>query len=163
MEEYINDDTVVEDDFYNAFKDSITCPLCLCILIEPVMCMKCQNVYCKKCVDDWAKKDNKCPNRCEKPNYQKSLIKNEILSKLKFKCESCKMILEYNDAKIHKDKCCGGFIDSYEIMDKPFDSITPTKLPLQKLSKEEIDNLKKEGKEMSYITSKKNKYKYILN
>ena len=143
MENYINENTIIKDELYNAFKESVTCPLCLSILINPVMCMKCQNVFCQKCVGDWSKKDEKCPNRCTEPNYQRCLGKNEILSKLKFKCESCKMILEYNDAKIHKDKCCGGFIDSYEIMDKPFDSITPTKLPLQKLSKEEIDNLKK--------------------
>ena len=51
------------------------------------MCMNCQNVYCKKCIDDWSKKDKRCPNRCDNPNYKRSIEKSNTLSKLKFKCE----------------------------------------------------------------------------
>ena len=87
MDELINEDQIVQKDLYNILKDSITCPLCFGIYINPVMCMKCQNTYCKKCAEDWGKRDNKCPNRCENPNYQESIGKNEILSKLKFKCQ----------------------------------------------------------------------------
>ena len=154
MDEYINDDTIVEDDFYNSFKDSVACPLCLCILIDPVMCMNCQNVYCKKCVDDWAKKDKKCPNRCENPNYQKSLVKNDILSKLKIKCKFCKMIVQYNEVQNHKENCIKDKMESYEIIESP--TPTPTLDKLKKLTSEEIRTFKNEGKNVTYINSKKN-------
>ena len=81
MEEYINNNKIVKDAVYNAFKGAITCPLCSNVLIDPIMCTKCQNVYCKKCIDEWEKKNNTCPNRCENPNYQKSIGKQELLSK----------------------------------------------------------------------------------
>ena len=65
--------------------------------------MKCQKAFCKKCVDDWSKKDDKCPNRCVNPNYQKSIGKNDILSKLKFKCHKCNNIVYYNNMQKHID------------------------------------------------------------
>ena len=153
MEEYINDDTVVQDDFFNAFKDSITCPLCLCILIEPVMCMKCQNVYCKKCVDDWAKKDNKCPNRCENPNYKPSLEKNNILSKLKFKCQKCGEEILYDNVKSHIESCKPNNNSKNNI--NTGNNATQTKR-LKKLTKKELEKLEK--KNLARITSKKNEY-----
>ena len=105
MEKYINDDTIIKNDLYLTFQESVVCPICSNILINPHMCMNCQNVYCKKCIDDWSKKDNKCPNRCENPNYKKSLEKNNILSKLKFECKKCKKEILYDDMKKHVDSC----------------------------------------------------------
>ena len=175
MEDYINDYTFIEDDYYQIFKDSIECPLCLGILINPVMCMNCQNVYCKKCVDSWSKKDDKCPNRCNNPNYQRSLSKNEILSKLKFQCNGCKKEIQYENVENHKKICCSELLDTYEIIEMPEDLKTPkssdapntSNTPneyntpfcafsnkIQILTQEEINNLKKSGKMMSYITSK---------
>ena len=175
MEDYINDYTFIEDDYYQMFKDSIECPLCLGILINPVMCMNCQNVYCKKCVDSWSKKDDKCPNRCTNPNYQRSLSKNEILSKLKFQCNGCKKEIQYENVENHKNICCSELLDTYEIIEMPEDLKTPkssdapntSNTPneyntpfcafsnkIQILTQEEINNLKKSGKMMSYITSK---------
>ena len=175
MEDYINDYTFIEDDYYKIFKDSVECPLCLGILINPVMCMNCQNVYCKKCVDSWSKKDDKCPNRCTNPNYQRSLSKNEILSKLKFQCNGCKKEIQYENVENHKKICCSELLDTYEIIEMPEDLKTPkssdapntSNTPneyntpfcafsnkIQILTQEEINNLKKSGKMMSYITSK---------
>ena len=71
------------------------------------MCMKCQNVYCKNCIDKWNEKDNRCTNRCENPNYQKSLDRNDILSKLKFKCVKCDGEIEYNNVENHHNSCQG--------------------------------------------------------
>ena len=71
------------------------------------MCMKCQNVYCKNCIDKWNKKDNRCTNRCENTNYQKSLDRNDILSKLKFKCVKCDGEIEYNNVENHHNSCQG--------------------------------------------------------
>ena len=162
IREYINDNTLVKNEYYNAFQDTVACPLCLCVLIEPVMCMKCQNVYCKKCADDWAKKDTKCPNRCEEPHYQKCKIKDEILSNLTFKCSHCKQEISYNACKTHKKIC--EFFDDYEIIDENFiesytsngDTSTPTPTPkfdkIQKLSSEEMSQIEKS--EINYMTSK---------
>lgn len=105
MEKYINDESVIKDVIYNTFKELITYPLCFNILIDQMMCMKCQNVYCKKCIDQWKEKDNKCPNRCENPNYQRSLGKKDILSKLKFKCLNCENEIEYEKIQSHYNSC----------------------------------------------------------
>ena len=69
------------------------------IIIKPQMCMKYQNVYCKKCIEDLSKRNNKCPNRCNNPNYQRSLEKAKILSKLKFKCQKCGNQFSYDELK----------------------------------------------------------------
>ena len=163
MEEYINDDTLIQNDYYNAFKDSVMCPLCLCILIEPVMCMKCQNVFCKKCVSSWEKKDDKCPNRCIEPNYQTSKGKIDILTNLQFKCKDCKMPIKYNEVEKHKQICCADLLQTYEIIDIPNDNTSSSVScdnskstgKFKKISKEEMYNLKNEGNEIAYFTSKK--------
>ena len=108
MEKYINEETVVQDEIYSAFKDDVICPICSNILIEPHMCMNCQNTYCKKCIDEWSKKNNQCPNRCDNPDYRRSLEKNNTLSKLKFKCEKCGEQFEYNNMESHLTNCNPG-------------------------------------------------------
>ena len=62
-------------------------------------------LYCQNCLDKWKKKDNKCPNRCQNPNYQKSLNINHILSNLKFKCVNCEGEIEYNNVEKHHNSC----------------------------------------------------------
>jgi hypothetical protein len=164
MEEYINEDTIIEDEIYNIFKDTVTCPLCLGILLNPVICMKCQNVFCKKCADDWSKKDSKCPNRCVEPNYQISVGKNDILSKLKFKCKKCSNTVYYDDMKKHIDSNCKENIaKEKKTNDNNNDSTTEQReSKLQKIGIEEVAQLKKEGKDLTYITGKNKKY-IIIN
>ena len=128
MEKFINEGTVVNNEIYQVFKDSVMCPICSNILIEPVICMKCQNSYCKRCSEDWTQKNDKCPNRCENPNYQKSLDKNNILSKLKFKCENCGEKIFYEKVQNHINEC------------KP-NNINIRKKRMKKLKKEEIEKL----------------------
>ena len=144
MEEYINNETIVKDTIYNLFKDSVICGLCNNIFINPIMCMKCQNSYCQKCLD----KNNKvCPNNCNEPNFNKCLSKIDILSKLKFKCKKCGIEYLYHEIKNHSDSCNSSNIPS---------SIEEKKEPkLKKISVDEIDQIKKKGKEVEYITGKK--------
>ncbi len=138
MEKYINDDLVIKDAIYNAFKDSVRCPICLNILINPFMCMNCQNVYCQNCLDKWKKKDNKCPNRCQNPNYQKSLNINHILSNLKFKCIYCEGEIEYNNVEKHHNSCK-----------------IQRKKKLKQIPKNTVQKLKIKQEDIEYITSKK--------
>ena len=152
MEEYINTNTIIKDEIYNAFKDSITCPLCFSILISPVMCMKCQNVYCKKCTDNWSKDHPKCPNKCTDPNYQRCIGKNDILSRLKFKCQNCETIINYDNIQKHYGSCK----KNNKEKSKSESIETPLGSKLTKISIEEIEKFKQEGNEITFITGKQN-------
>ena len=141
MEGYVNDSTVIKDKIYDVFKDTITCPLCSNILINPLMCMKCQNVFCKRCIDNRPNKDEKCPKNCENPNYQKSIVKNEILSKLKFKCIGCGNEIMYDNCEKHHSSCCPNKSINFEQ--------NPRKnTKLKKITKEEIKKLSDNGKDI---------------
>ena len=163
MEEYINDDTLIKNDVYNAIKNIAVCPSCHKILIEPLMCLKCQTVYCQKCVKSWEKNEDKCPNKCIEPNYQPSKGKIVLLSSLQFKCKDCKMTIKYNEFKKHKEECCADLIQTYEIIDFSNTNIsleTPSSNAnsskrLKKLTNEEMSILKNEGKDIYYFNSKK--------
>ena len=144
MEEFINDNTIIKDDIYNMFKDSFTCFLCKNILIDPIICMKCQIDFCNKCIENWIKNENKCPKGCVEPNYQKSLLKNELLSKLKFKCTKCGAHILYQEVKKHHDECKGSEnIQTSEIRN------------VRRLSMEEVDELGQNKNDITYIKSKK--------
>ena len=121
LKKYLNDENVVKDELYKAFQNSITCSICLDIIIEPTMCMKCQKAYCKDCIKNWAKINDKCPNRCQNPNYQKCLSMNELLSKLNFNCNICKNIINYNEVEKHYLSKCqlGKAINNLEKIEKP--------------------------------------------
>lgn len=157
MEEYIKEDQVVKDEIYNLFKETIICPICKNILINPVICMQCQNVYCKKCTEDWAKKDNKCPNRCVNPKYQPSLGKNDILNKLKFKCKKCNKSVFYENMKKHIDSNCEKHVEIETPMsaNKNTDNQNQVKKPkLEKMNTIQVEELKKLGKKITYLTGK---------
>ena len=161
METYINNDTLIENDVTRMLKSSIICPLCNNILITPFMCMVCQKVYCKKCIDDPNNKDKKCT--CEGANYQKCIGKNDILSALKFTCVGCSKEIKYDEAQKHHDSCCPDKTskdmkktETQTETQNENQTETPTQTPkeskLKKLKKEEIEELKKQGKEVLYIT-----------
>ena len=101
IQDYINENNVIKDKIYKEFKFSISCPICLNILYEPMMCSNCQHAYCRSCISKWNKIKRNCPNRCKNPNYQFCIAKNELLSKLKFKCNYCENIYDYKNMKNH--------------------------------------------------------------
>ena len=109
IEDYINENTVVNDKNYEDAKDSILCPICYNIIIEPMKCNNCKKAFCSKCLEEWAIYSPKCPIKCISPNFQIDHEKNEKLSKLKFKCKYCNNISEYNDMKNHYFSSCKQF------------------------------------------------------
>ena len=150
MESYVNNETLIESEISKLLKSSIICPLCKNILINPVICLICQNTYCKKCIDNWSLNNSNCPNKCDNPNYQKSLGKIDILSKLQFTCVGCGLEIPYLEAEKHHISCCP------DKTSKDMNSHQTPKGPrLKKLKSEEVNNLKKEGNEVTYLTSKK--------
>lgn len=101
LREYINNETLIKDEIFKNFEFSVTCSICSDILINPMMCMNCQSVYCKSCIDNWSKKSANCTNRCENTNYKKSILSQNILSKLKFICQKCEKVINYDDIEEH--------------------------------------------------------------
>ena len=131
MEEYINEDTIVKNDIYEAFKDSIICPICLCIIIEPVMCLSCQNHFCKKCIKDWKKKEGGCPNKCSDSVFKDVIGKNNVITKCKFRCiKGCGEEIKFEDIKNHYSSDC-----------------LPKKMNIKILSKEEVADYRKNSDE----------------
>ena len=149
MESYINKETIVKNEIYKAFKDDINCPICLDILTEPQMCMNCQNVYCKKCIEEWSKRNNKCPNRCDNPNYKRSLEKAKTLSKLKFKCQKCGTNFLYDEIKKHSDEC-----KKYKKIIEHKDN---NKKKIKRINKKDLENAWN-NKGIPRISCKNNKY-----
>ena len=98
---YINEKNVLKDDIYKSIENSITCMICLDIIIEPMICMSCHHSFCNNCINKWLKIDHKCPNRCKILNYQNDLELNKLLSKLKFGCEKCKKVINYDEMMKH--------------------------------------------------------------
>lgn len=151
MEEYVNMKTIVEDDIFNLFKDSVLCSICKSILINPMMCIKCQNSYCKKCIDKWNEENKKCPNDCKEAEYQECKMKNDILFKLKITCVGCGKEIKYNEAQQHHDSCCPNKT-SADMNIKKMRKIPEIKI--KKLTNEEADKYVKEGNTMTYISGK---------
>ena len=83
-------------DVFNVNQDEIVCGICLDILISPRQCNSCENNFCTKCFI------GKCPYRCKDSETKESsrLLKN-LLSKLKFECEKCLNIVDYDRAINH--------------------------------------------------------------
>lgn len=79
----IDPDSFVGD---KSLLEPFICCVCLLVAQEPVQCPNCETIFCKSCVD----KANKCPNRCEIPNFKK-LNRNLklILEKFEFECKKC--------------------------------------------------------------------------
>ena len=100
LEDYMNGNTVIKDDVYKKIEYSIFCLICKDLIIDPIMCSECKNVFCKKCIENWARKNKKCPIKCNS-NFIKCRDKAEILRKLKFECKKCKNEINYDDMPMH--------------------------------------------------------------
>lgn len=102
LEEYI-----IKDDFYKSVLDEITCSICSCIKLNPIMCTKCQNSFCSLCIENWRKKSKECPFKCVNPQYTFCRIVKNLLSKLNFKCKNnCGEIIPYDKLNSHYEFDC---------------------------------------------------------
>ena len=98
---------ILDDD------NEFICPICCCILKEPIECEKCNKSFCKKCVEA-IKKNNKKNNKkdlCPFCNNEWKLIENKVFeeilySALKFRCKKCKSCFNSQEKfDIHITKC----------------------------------------------------------
>ena len=107
MEKYVNEKTIIKDNIYDLFNESITCQSCKCIMIDPVICLNCQNTFCKKCQEKLKENGEYCPSKCENPNITDINPKKNYISKFKFKCiKGCGQEIMFNDIKAHYNTDC---------------------------------------------------------
>ena len=104
-DEYFSDDCVVQDDLYISIKELIICPLCNKIYKEPYMCLDCQSVYCKKCLENYSNL-KKCPKDGKNNKFVNCITKNDLISKLKYRCKNCLKEVIQADIKSHLEEKC---------------------------------------------------------
>ena len=103
MEEYVNENTIIKNEIYDLFKDTIICPLCSHIMIEPVICLNCQNTFCKKCYE----KNGSCSNKCNNSQVKDVIGKNKYITKFKFRCiKGCGEEIPFDNIKDHYSSNC---------------------------------------------------------
>ena len=138
-DEYFSDDCIIEDNLYLAIKDLITCPLCSKILKEPYMCSECQNAYCKKCLENYSNL-KRCPNDSKNTKFSHCIQKNDLLSKLKYRCKNCLKEVVQTDIQSHLKSNCKTNTEMER--ERTLSEIIQTKKELIKLSKKEMENKK---------------------
>ena len=158
-DEYFDEDSPIEDQLYLSLKDLLICPYCHKLLKNPFMCSKCQKNYCKKCLEEYSKM-KKCPNDNKESEFKHSIMINEMLSKLKYKCKNCKKEIIQSDIKSHLEEKC----KHVEIeREKTLAEIMQTKKELIKLSPQEMENKKVDASFTSKIFFLINFNKYSNN
>ena len=113
----------------------IKCDLCHKILKDPYMCNDCQKVYCKKCLENYSQLKI-CPSEYKDAKFIRCIAKNELLSKIKYRCKNCKKEVIQTDIKAHLESNC----EHKEKLEreKTLAEIIQTKKSLIKLSSEDM-------------------------
>ena len=104
---FIDSSLIINKKKLEGIENDITCPICQGIINNPYFCNKCQNNFCYTCITKWMSINNKCPFKCQEPEYINNKFLKRIFSELlKFKCEKgCKEIISYEDINTHNEKC----------------------------------------------------------
>ena len=145
---YIDDDCLIEDEFYNGIKDLIKCQYCNEMLKEPMMCNVCCDTFCNKCINKM-QKDKKNGHKCKKAKYVKNQNIIKTMGKLKYLCKNCKYEIKKEDIENHLKKGCEKNENPTKLMDCIF-----RKKSLIQLKDEEIKKLKEEKTKIYHISSK---------
>ena len=142
---YFDENSLIEDDYYNNIKNLIKCKYCNKILKEPLMCRECLDAFCKNCIDELGKDNHKC----ESPVYIENTNAKDLLGTLKYLCKNCKSEVKGKDIENHLKEGC---IENRN-MSKLFDAIY-RKEKLRKLSLDEIKRLSNEKFNVNHISCK---------
>ena len=142
---YFDENSLIEDDYYNNIKNLIKCKYCNKILKEPMMCKECLGSFCKNCIDELGKDNHKCKS----PVYIENTNAKSLLGTLKYLCKNCKSEIKGSDIENHLKEGC----ISNRNMSKLFDAIY-RKEKLRKLSPDEIKRLSNENFSVNHISCK---------
>jgi hypothetical protein len=91
MDKISIDDVVNQDEL--PLINYLECPIDNLISMAPVMCRKCETCFCQDCIENWKKKSNVCPMRCnpiELINIDKTILKQQ-LDKVRLPCANFKL------------------------------------------------------------------------
>ena len=94
---YFDENSLIEDGYFNSIKSLITCKYCNKILKEPMMCNECQGKFCKNCIEELGKDNHKC----ESPVYIENTNAKSLLGTLKYLCKNCKSEIKGSDIENH--------------------------------------------------------------
>ena len=131
--QYFDDNSLVEDDYYYRIKDIIKCKSCDNIILnDPMMCGKCYLIFCKNCSEE----QNEEKHICQNVTYTINIAINSMLEKLVYLCNNCKQEVQKKDIEDHLKKKC----EKVQNPDKLIDCIFRKK-SLIKLSENEIKKL----------------------
>ena len=110
------------------------------------MCSICQKVFCQKCIEENIK-SNICPYNCQNAKFIRSIQKNELLSKMKYKCKNCGEEVMQSDINTHLNSNCK------PKKEQTLAEIYQNKKKLFKLTPEEMSEVDKN--KINRFTSKK--------
>jgi hypothetical protein len=142
----IDKSDIINIEDYKVIEPIINCSICCGILFEPMMCIECENCFCLGCINDWKRKSNTCPFKCQKAKYKESKLAKRVLGILKLKCKNgCGETINYNDISSHYDEKCPkiDFRKKYFELKNKYDKIIKeSKINLIKFDDENnIDNI----------------------
>ena len=107
----ISESELVDQIYFDKFRENFICRLCFNIILSPKMCNLCETTFCKQCINKRKKENGICPVvNSDKVSYHKIEISDinktlyKIYEKLKVRCQYYDevSILEY---KKHKKQC----------------------------------------------------------
>lgn len=140
---YFDEDSLIENEYYNSVKNMIECKYCQKIFKEPMMCMKCFGTFCKKCTEEMG---NEC-HECKDPKYVQNKQTIDLLGKLKYLCKNCNKEILKVDIEDHLKERCVKNENPTKLMDEIY-----RKKKLIKLNEDEIKKLY--GKKINHISCK---------
>jgi len=89
----------------------LECPIDNMISMAPIMCKKCETCFCQDCIENWKKKSNVCPMRCnpiELMPVEKTILKQQ-LEKIRLACPNvtfgCLSRLLVKERELHEKTC----------------------------------------------------------
>ena len=158
----INDAFIENCKDYELIIDSIKCPICLNVLLEPIECNKCQCIICENCFFILQLADKSCVNDfCKEGKYEKAnKFTRSILSNLLIKCYACqKGKIRYEDYCEHIKKC-----DKYlqNPLFKTLANLNSKQDLLVNLNKEYKD-LKEKYKKQNTLSDQELRSRYVTN
>ena len=142
---YFDENSLLEDDYYNNIKNLIKCKYCNKILKEPMMCRECLGTFCLNCIEELGKDNHKC----ESPVYIENTNAKSLLGTLKYLCKNCKNEIKGKDIENHLKDGCKKNLNPSKLMDAIY-----RKEKLRKLSPGEIKKLSDENTKVNHISSK---------
>jgi len=90
MELYtVNPEEVLEGMPDSRLIPSLTCKICLMLLVDPMECEVCENSFCSMCIGSWQKRKKlECPFRCRLKLRKSHKVIREMLGQIVVQCKN---------------------------------------------------------------------------